>query len=34
MISITIVSRPSVSSMRKKMMAQNGDKGNLVRASG
>lgn len=34
MFAITIVSRPSVSNMRKKMMAQKGDKGSLVRASG
>lgn len=31
---VTMVSRPRVSSMRKKMMAQNGDRGSRVRASG
>lgn len=31
---VTMVSRPRVSSMRKKMMAQKGDRGSLVRASG
>lgn len=31
---VTMVSRPRVSSMRKKMIAQKGDRGSLVRASG
>lgn len=31
---VTMVSSPRVRSMRKKMMAQKGDRGSLVRASG
>lgn len=31
---LTIVSSPRVRSIRKKMMAQKGDRGNLVKASG
>ena len=31
---VTMVSRPRVRSMRKKMIAQKGDRGSLVRASG
>lgn len=31
---LTIVSSPRVRSIRKKMMAQNGERGSLVKASG
>jgi hypothetical protein len=31
---LTMVSSPSVRSIRKKMMAQNGERGSLVKASG
>lgn len=31
---VTMVSKPRVKSMRKKMIAQKGDRGSLVRASG